>query len=91
MVNIILAFAFACAVWGGDLVYPIVNYIQDPDEVIDYRGPGFHEPTPSMLNRTNEKVYSLILLSAVTITYEKLIGFFVKFRIHYILCVYELL
>lgn len=37
------------AVWGGDPVYPTINYIQDPDEVIDYRGPDFHEPTPSML------------------------------------------
>ncbi|XP_031281839.1 protein PLASTID TRANSCRIPTIONALLY ACTIVE 12, chloroplastic-like isoform X1 [Pistacia vera] len=37
------------AVWGGDPVYPTVNYIQDPDEVIDYRGPDFHEPTPDML------------------------------------------
>ena len=37
------------AVWGGDPVYPTVNYIQDPDEVIDYRGPDFHEPTPNML------------------------------------------
>ena len=26
-----------------------MNYIQDPDEVIDYRGPDFHEPTPNML------------------------------------------
>ncbi|KAI4297299.1 hypothetical protein L6164_037193 [Bauhinia variegata] len=36
-------------IWGGDPVYPTVNYIQDPDEVIDYRGPDFHEPTPNML------------------------------------------
>ncbi|KAE7996145.1 hypothetical protein FH972_000892 [Carpinus fangiana] len=36
-------------IWGGDPVYPTVNYIQDPDEVIDFRGPDFHEPTPSML------------------------------------------
>lgn len=40
---------FAFAVWGGDPVYPTVNYIQDPNEVIDYRGPDFHEPTPNML------------------------------------------
>lgn len=39
----------AFAVWGGDPVYPTVNYIQDPNEVIDYRGPDFHEPTPNML------------------------------------------
>lgn len=37
------------AVWGGDPVYPTINYIQDPDAVIDYRGPDFHEPTPNML------------------------------------------
>ncbi|PIA25141.1 hypothetical protein AQUCO_12500035v1 [Aquilegia coerulea] len=37
-------------IWGGDPVYPTVNYIQDPDEVIDYRGPDFHEPTPNMLS-----------------------------------------
>ncbi|AES64124.1 hypothetical protein MtrunA17_Chr2g0285501 [Medicago truncatula] len=36
-------------IWGGDPVYPTVNYIQDPDEVIDYRGADFHEPTPNML------------------------------------------
>ncbi|XP_043696593.1 protein PLASTID TRANSCRIPTIONALLY ACTIVE 12, chloroplastic [Telopea speciosissima] len=36
-------------IWGGDPVYPTVNYIQDPNEVIDYRGPDFHEPTPNML------------------------------------------
>lgn len=36
-------------VWGGDPVYPTINYIQDPDETIDYRGPDFHEPTPNML------------------------------------------
>ncbi|KAH9609854.1 hypothetical protein KSS87_010781 [Heliosperma pusillum] len=36
-------------VWGGDPVYPTINYIQDPDAVIDYRGPDFHEPTPNML------------------------------------------
>ncbi|KAF9621851.1 hypothetical protein IFM89_028439 [Coptis chinensis] len=35
-------------IWGGDPVYPTVNYIQDPNEVIDYRGPDFHEPTPNM-------------------------------------------
>ncbi|XP_077243811.1 plastid transcriptionally active 12 isoform X2 [Tasmannia lanceolata] len=37
-------------IWGGDPVYPTVNYIQDPKEVIDYRGPDFHEPTPNMLS-----------------------------------------
>lgn len=42
------------AVWGGDPVYPTVNYIQDPDEVIDYRGPDFHEPTPNMLSFLKE-------------------------------------
>ena len=42
------------AVWGGDPVYPTVNYIQDPDEVIDFRGPDFHEPTPNMLDHLKE-------------------------------------
>ncbi|XP_068657337.1 protein PLASTID TRANSCRIPTIONALLY ACTIVE 12, chloroplastic [Aristolochia californica] len=37
-------------IWGGDPVYPTINYIQDPNEVIDYRGPDFHEPTPNMLS-----------------------------------------
>uniref|UniRef100_A0A7N0RE13 Plastid transcriptionally active 12 n=1 Tax=Kalanchoe fedtschenkoi TaxID=63787 RepID=A0A7N0RE13_KALFE len=41
-------------IWGGDPVYPTVNYIQDPDEVIDYRGPDFHEPTPDMLDYLKE-------------------------------------
>ncbi|CAN1227561.1 Protein PLASTID TRANSCRIPTIONALLY ACTIVE 12, chloroplastic [Linum grandiflorum] len=35
-------------IWGGDPVYPTVNYKQDPNEVIDFRGPDFHEPTPNM-------------------------------------------
>ncbi|XVE88443.1 hypothetical protein DITRI_Ditri19aG0070300 [Diplodiscus trichospermus] len=42
-------------IWGGDPVYPTVNYIQDPDEVIDYRGPDFHEPTPNMLAYVKEQ------------------------------------
>ncbi|KAL0305461.1 UNVERIFIED_CONTAM: protein PLASTID TRANSCRIPTIONALLY ACTIVE 12, chloroplastic [Sesamum radiatum] len=41
-------------IWGGDPVYPTVNYIQDPNEVIDYRGPDFHEPTPNMLDYLKE-------------------------------------
>ncbi|KAL9235772.1 hypothetical protein vseg_010508 [Gypsophila vaccaria] len=36
-------------IWGGDPVYPTINYIQDPDATIDFRGPDFHEPTPNML------------------------------------------
>ncbi|CAM0883490.1 unnamed protein product [Alopecurus aequalis] len=36
-------------IWGGDPVYPTVNYVQDPDQVIDYRGPEFHEPTPEVV------------------------------------------
>ncbi|KAL5150995.1 Protein PLASTID TRANSCRIPTIONALLY ACTIVE 12, chloroplastic [Glycine soja] len=42
-------------IWGGDPVYPTVNYIQDPNEVIDYRGPDFHEPTPNMVSYLKEK------------------------------------
>ncbi|XP_051128199.1 protein PLASTID TRANSCRIPTIONALLY ACTIVE 12, chloroplastic [Andrographis paniculata] len=41
-------------IWGGDPVYPTVNYIQDPNEVIDFRGPDFHEPTPNMLDYLKE-------------------------------------
>lgn len=41
-------------IWGGDPVYPTINYIQDPDAVIDYRGPDFHEPTPNMLSHLKE-------------------------------------
>ncbi|XP_042044493.1 protein PLASTID TRANSCRIPTIONALLY ACTIVE 12, chloroplastic-like [Salvia splendens] len=41
-------------IWGGDPVYPTINYIQDPNEVIDYRGPDFHEPTPNMLDYLKE-------------------------------------
>ncbi|XP_022146689.1 protein PLASTID TRANSCRIPTIONALLY ACTIVE 12 isoform X2 [Momordica charantia] len=41
-------------IWGGDPVYPTINYIQDPNEVIDYRGPDFHEPTPDMLDYLKE-------------------------------------
>lgn len=51
---IMLTAYLASAVWGGDPVYPTVNYIQDPDEVIDYRGPDFHEPTPNMLSFLKE-------------------------------------
>ncbi|EXB86303.1 hypothetical protein L484_000962 [Morus notabilis] len=36
-------------IWGGDPVYPTVNYIQEPDKIVDYRGADFHEPTPNML------------------------------------------
>ncbi|KAL5715998.1 Protein PLASTID TRANSCRIPTIONALLY ACTIVE 12 [Ranunculus cassubicifolius] len=42
-------------IWGGDPVYPTINYIQDPDEIIDYRGPEFHEPTPNMLSYLMEE------------------------------------
>ncbi|GER37220.1 plastid transcriptionally active 12 [Striga asiatica] len=41
-------------IWGGDPVYPTINYIQDPDEVIDYRGPDFHELTPNMIDYLKE-------------------------------------
>ncbi|XAR71149.1 hypothetical protein NMG60_11028281 [Bertholletia excelsa] len=41
-------------IWGGDPVYPTINYIQDPNEVIDFRGPDFHEPTPNMLDFLKE-------------------------------------
>ncbi|KAM7500539.1 hypothetical protein LguiA_024953 [Lonicera macranthoides] len=41
-------------VWGGDPVYPTINYIHDPDEVTDFRGPDFHEPTPDMIDYLKE-------------------------------------
>ncbi|KAK9733658.1 hypothetical protein RND81_04G082300 [Saponaria officinalis] len=41
-------------IWGGDPVYPTINYIQDPDATIDFRGPDFHEPTPNMLSYLKE-------------------------------------
>ncbi|KAM7524872.1 hypothetical protein LguiA_014774 [Lonicera macranthoides] len=41
-------------IWGGDPVYPTINYIQDPDEETDFRGPDFHEPTPEMLDYLKE-------------------------------------
>lgn len=50
----VLTACLASTVWGGDPVYPTINYIQDPDEVIDYRGPDFHEPTPNMLSFLKE-------------------------------------
>ncbi|KAL0721104.1 hypothetical protein Bca4012_035703 [Brassica carinata] len=47
-------------IWGGDPVYPTINYIQAPDAVMDFRGPDFHEPTPNMLSylKENGKVIS---------------------------------
>ncbi|ESQ52065.1 hypothetical protein EUTSA_v10016502mg [Eutrema salsugineum] len=47
-------------IWGGDPVYPTINYIQAPDAVMDFRGPDFHEPTPNMLDylKENGKVIS---------------------------------
>ncbi|KAL5227247.1 hypothetical protein ABZP36_015512 [Zizania latifolia] len=36
-------------IWGGDPVYPTINYVQDPDEMADYRRPEFHEPTPEVV------------------------------------------
>ncbi|KAJ7515824.1 hypothetical protein O6H91_22G029300 [Diphasiastrum complanatum] len=35
-------------VYGGDPVYPTINCIRDPKEKIDYRGPNFHDPTPTV-------------------------------------------
>nr|GME09455.1 protein PLASTID TRANSCRIPTIONALLY ACTIVE 12 [Ipomoea batatas] len=53
--------------WGGDPVYPTINYIQDPNEVIDFRGPDFHEPTPDMLAYLKEhrKIITRAELDAV--------------------------
>lgn len=43
------------AVFGGDPVYPTINYEQDPDHVVDYRGPNFHEPVPDILEVLRQK------------------------------------
>lgn len=43
------------AVFGGDPVYPTINYEQAPDHVIDYRGPNFHEPVPDILEVLRRK------------------------------------
>lgn len=51
---LVLEILSTVAVWGGDPVYPTINYIQDPNEIIDYRGPDFHEPTPNMLAHLKE-------------------------------------
>eukprot|EP00850_Spirogloea_muscicola_P018831 SM000177S03164 [mRNA] locus=s177:508:2255:+ [translate_table: standard] len=37
------------AVWGGDPVYPTVNYEQDPNLRVDYTGPTFHRYTPTVV------------------------------------------
>ncbi|KAJ3696144.1 hypothetical protein LUZ60_001521 [Juncus effusus] len=36
-------------IWGGDPVYRTENYYRDEDEVIDYRGPEFHEHIPDVV------------------------------------------
>ncbi|GAV83831.1 hypothetical protein CFOL_v3_27276 [Cephalotus follicularis] len=54
-------------IWGGDPVYPTVNYIQDPNEVADYRDPEFHEPTPNLLAYLKEhgKIISRVELETI--------------------------
>jgi hypothetical protein len=42
------------AVWGGDPVYPTINYEQDPDCVADYRNANMHEPTPDIIDQLRE-------------------------------------
>lgn len=54
-------FGHGCAVYGGDPVYPTVNYEQDPNAVADYRGANFHEPTPSIV----EMIRRVSLLSLI--------------------------
>ncbi|KAL3685314.1 hypothetical protein R1sor_003336 [Riccia sorocarpa] len=41
-------------VWGGDPVYPTINYERDPDEVADYRNPNMHEPIPDIVEMLRE-------------------------------------
>ncbi|XP_024525277.1 protein PLASTID TRANSCRIPTIONALLY ACTIVE 12, chloroplastic-like [Selaginella moellendorffii] len=37
------------SVFGGDPVYPTINYRKKPDEIPDYRGPNFHQPRPNLI------------------------------------------
>ncbi|CAM6093227.1 unnamed protein product [Calypogeia fissa] len=41
-------------VWGGDPVYPTVNYEVDPDAVADYRNENLHEPIPDIIEVLRE-------------------------------------
>lgn len=41
-------------VWGGDPVYPTINYVQDPDCVADFRNANMHEPTPDILEQLRD-------------------------------------
>ncbi|KAG0590719.1 hypothetical protein KC19_1G122200 [Ceratodon purpureus] len=41
-------------VWGGDPVYPTINYEQDPDCVADFRNANMHEPTPDILEQLRD-------------------------------------
>lgn len=47
-------------------MYPTVNYIQDPNEIIDYRGPDFHEPTPDLLDYLKEVTLLCLLYFQVS-------------------------
>jgi len=51
-----------------------VNYIQDPNEVIDYRGPDFHEPMPNMVAYLKEvidsKLFLVFLLFILSLKWE---------------------
>ncbi|CAM6083545.1 unnamed protein product [Calypogeia fissa] len=44
----------SCAVWGGDPVYPTVNYEMDPNAVADYRNENLHEPIPDIIEVLRE-------------------------------------
>jgi hypothetical protein len=41
-------------VWGGDPVYPTINYEQPPDMVADYRNENMHEPIPDIVELLRE-------------------------------------
>lgn len=55
------------AVWGGDPVYPTINYEQDPDCVADFRHANMHEPTPDILDQLRDvsraQLFSNLILS----------------------------
>lgn len=57
--GIVMSF-LSYAVWGGDPVYPTINYEQDPDHVADYRNENMHEPIPDIVEMLREVSLHLI-------------------------------
>lgn len=59
-------------------MYPTVNYIQDPNEIIDYRGPDFTEPTPDMLDYLKE--VALLCLFFFQVSFHSFQFFVIRLR-----------